>query len=327
MFGRNRLSACLLAATVTLAGIHAGPALAAPAQVTTQVPGFYRQALGDYEVTALYDGYVDLHLQLMKGMTEDKLQKLVARMFLDHSKGVQTAVNAYLVHTGDSLILVDAGSAACFGPTLGNIVTNIKAAGYRPEDVDTVLLTHMHADHLCGLLDSQGKPAFAKAQVLAAQQDADFWLSEQIAAAAPKEAQGFFKMARDSVAPYQAEGRFNTFKTGESVVSGAQIVETHGHTPGHTSFLFQSQGKKLLVWGDIIHNHAVQFSHPDVSFEFDVDQKQAIKTRKTVIEQSVKNGWAIAGAHLPFPGLGHIRKEKSGYAWVPVEFGPIRKDR
>ncbi|NSL54705.1 MBL fold metallo-hydrolase [Uliginosibacterium aquaticum] len=326
-FSRQLLSVALALASLG-AGMSAAPALAAPpAQLKTQVPGFYRYAVGDFEVTALYDGYVDLDSKLLKGMRAQQIQSLMARMFMQDSKGVQTAVNAYLVHTGERLILVDAGSASCFGPTLGRVLENVRAAGYAPEAVDTVLLTHMHPDHMCGLLGADGKPAFTRATVWAAQEDADFWLSEKIAAAAPEGNQPFFRMAREAVAPYQAAGTFRTFKAGEAIVAGVSVLPTHGHTPGHSSYLLTSGTQKLLVWGDIVHNHAVQFMHPEVSLEFDTDQKKAIATRKALFAQAAKAGWGIAGAHLPFPGLGRIRKDAQGYAWVPVEFGPIRSDR
>lgn len=318
----------LFAAALTLAALGTLAAhAAAPAQVKSQVPGFYRYAVGDFEVTALYDGYVDLGTQLLKGMRADHIQSLLARMFIENSKGVQTAVNAYLIHTGEHLILVDAGAAGCFGPTLGQVADNVRAAGYQPEAVDSVLLTHLHPDHLCGVLDKAGRPAFPNATVWAAQEDVDFWLSETIAAAAPEGNQPFFKMARDAAAPYLAAGRFRAFKPGDDLLPGVSVVTSHGHTPGHSSYLFASKGKNLLVWGDIVHSHSVQFMHPEVSLEFDVDQKQAIATRKALFERAAKAGWGIAGAHLPFPGLGHIRKDAKGYAWVPVEFGPIRSDR
>nr|WP_247652849.1 hypothetical protein [Ideonella aquatica] len=108
---------------------------------------------------------------------------------------------------------------------------------------------------------------------------------------------------------------------------GLSVVPTHGHTPGHSSFLFSSKGRQLLVWGDVVHSHAVQFAHPEVSLEFDVNQKQAIATRKALFQRAAQAGWQIAGAHLPFPGLGRIRQDAKGYAWVPVEFGPIRADQ
>ncbi|MEN3113515.1 MBL fold metallo-hydrolase [Uliginosibacterium paludis] len=300
---------------------------AAPAPVKTQVPGYYRYANGDFEVTALYDGYIDLGTSLLKGLRAPEIQSLLARMFIEHSKGVQTAVNAYLVNTGEHLVLVDAGAASCFGPSLGQVQDNIRAAGYKPEEIDTVLLTHLHPDHLCGVLDKSGQPAFPNATLWASQGDADFWLSEKVAAAAADDAKPFFRMAMDAVKPYQAAGHFMSFKPGEALLPGVSVVPTPGHTPGHSSYLFSSGKQKLLLWGDIVHSHSVQFQHPEVSLEFDVDQKQAIATRKALFQQAANAGWAIGGAHLPFPGLGHIRKDAKGYAWVPVEFGPIRSDR
>lgn len=319
-----------LFAAAPLSGVPLGgaSALAAPpAQIKTQVPGYYRLGLGSFEVTALYDGFVDLHVGLLKGMGVEQIQSLLARMFLEHTDGVQTAVNAYLVHTGERLILVDAGSAACFGPTLGQVVANIRAAGYAPEAVDTVLLTHLHPDHVCGLLSADGSVAFPNATVWAAQEDVDYWLSEAVAEAAPEGNRPFFTMARQAVEPYQAAGRFRSFGRNDALLPGVTVVPTPGHTPGHTSYLFDSGGQKLLVWGDVVHSHSVQFRHPEVALEFDTDQDAAISTRRAVFARAVEEGWRIAGAHLPFPGLGRMRAEAEGFAWVPAEFGPIRDSR
>ncbi|MBK9218110.1 MAG: MBL fold metallo-hydrolase [Uliginosibacterium sp.] len=316
----RRLAAASLV-SLSLAAGAATPAL------TTQVPGYYRQALGGFSVTALYDGYIDLNTQLLKGIQADDLQRLLARMFLDNTRGVQTAVNAYLVHTGEQLVLVDTGAGQCFGPGLGSLLDNLRASGYAPEAVDAVLLTHLHPDHLCGLLDREGRAVFPNAKVWATQADADFWLSEQVAGAAPEAMRPFFKMAREAVAPYRTKGAFAAYTPGERLYPGISALPTPGHTPGHAGYLFQTAGKQLLLWGDIVHNHAVQFAQPDVSIEFDTDQKQAVATRKAVFAEATKQGWMIGGAHLPFPGLGHIRQEAGAYAWVPVEYGPLRSDR
>lgn len=325
---RPLLASLGLALLASAATVPSTALAAPPASVTAQVPGFYRATVGDFDVTALYDGFAELPAALLKGMQAKEIQDLLARMFVQSTPAVQTAVNAYLVHTGQHLVLVDTGAAQCFGPTLGQTLANLRAAGYQPQDVDTVLLTHLHPDHLCGLLDAQGQPAFPNATVLAAQADADFWLSEKTAQAAPQGMQGMFAMARKSAAPYQAAGRFKTFADGQQqLLPGISAVPSRGHTPGHTSYMVSSKGRELLVWGDIVHSHAVQFTHPEVSIEFDTDQKQAIATRKTLFRQAAQQGWMIAGAHLPFPGLGHIRHDKHGYAWVPVEFGPVRNER
>ncbi|WP_044873602.1 MBL fold metallo-hydrolase [Pseudomonas sp. LFM046] len=321
-----------LIAALSLALPFAAPiaAQAAPvAKQQTQVPGFYRMAVGELEVTALYDGYVDLDTKLLKGARAEDIQSLLARMFIESGKGVQTAVNAYLVNTGKHLVLVDTGSAKCFGPTLGGILGNLKAAGYQPEQVDSVLLTHLHPDHACGLLDAEGKPAFANATVFVAQDEAAFWLSPEAAAKAPADSKAFFEMAQKAVAPYKTAGKLKTYTPGDALVEGVSAAPSPGHTPGHTGYLFSSKGQALLVWGDVVHNHAAQFAHPDIAIEFDVDNAKAIASRKQVFAAAAKDKLWVAGAHLPFPGLGHVRSEGEGkgYAWVPAEFGPIRSDR
>lgn len=294
-------------------------------QQKTQVPGYYRLMLGSFEVTALYDGAIDLDEKLLKSIAKRDIQRLLARQFLKGPK-VQTAVNAYLVNTGNKLVLVDAGAAKLFGPGLGNIVDNLKAAGYSPEQVDTVLVTHLHGDHVNGLVTAEGKAVFTKAEVWSAKADNDFWLSEEIAAKAPTEAQGFFKMARDAAAPYLAAGKWKTFDSDRELLAGVSSVDTHGHTPGHASYLFQSGDQRLLILGDLVHNHAVQFARPEVAIEFDVDPKQAVITRKRIFFQAAKEKLMVAGMHLPFPGIGHVRKETAGgYAWVPAEFAPLSK--
>ncbi len=316
------LGGLLLAAFASLTVMPPLARAEAP-QVQTQVPGYYRTQLGDFEVTALYDGAIELETKLLKNARPQDLNALLARMFVGNPK-MQTAVNAYLINTGKNLVLVDTGAAKLFGPSLGNIAANLKAAGYSLEQVDTVVLTHLHADHMGGLNDAGSQPIFPKARILAAQEDNDFWLSEKVAAAAPEGMQPFFKLSRDSAAPYLAKGQWATFAAGSELVPGIRAVKANGHTPGHTAFAVESKGQKLLIWGDLVHAHAVQFAKPGVSIEFDVDQKQAIATRKAIMKEAAASKVLVGGMHLPFPGLGHVRAEgKGSYAWVPVEFAPL----
>ncbi|OMQ27005.1 MBL fold metallo-hydrolase [Serratia oryzae] len=310
---------------IALACASVGPqisAASAPAQQQTQVPGYYRMMLGNMEVTALYDGYTNLQTKLFHNISEPDMQKLLARMFVDSTSGIQTAVNAFLVNTGTHLVLVDAGTAQCFGPTLGAIQSNLRAAGYQPEQVDTVLLTHLHPDHACGIND-QGKAAFPNATLYVAKAEADYWLSKEIAQKAPQAAQPMFKLSQEAVAPYEAQGRLKRYAPGDSLIPGVEVVSTPGHTPGHSAYLFSSAGQNLLLWGDIVHSHSLQFAQPKVSLEFDTDSEQAIATRLKVFADAAKKQLWIGGAHLPFPGLGHVRAEKSGYAWVPIEYAPV----
>ncbi|GLK88018.1 MBL fold metallo-hydrolase [Pseudomonas turukhanskensis] len=295
-----------------------------PAQLKTQAPGYQRLAVGDYEVTALFDGYNDLGPTLLKGLSQKEIHALLARKNITGA-GVQTAFNAFLINTGKNLVLVDTGAGHCIGATAGGLPAAIRAAGYSPEQVDTILLTHMHLDHVCGLVDDKGAAVFANAVVYAAQAEADFWLSKSNLEKAPEEAKGYFKIAQNSTAPYVTAGRLKTFGLGEAPLAGVSTVNLAGHTPGSTGYQFTSNGQSILFMGDIIHSFAVQFAHPEVSIGFDNDSSKAIAARKKLFTQVAHDNIWVAAAHLPFPAIGHIRVEGKGFAWVPVEYGPYQR--
>lgn len=297
-------------------------AQAASTPVGTQVPGYHRLQLGELEITALYDGYNVIDRSLLKGASEQDIQRLLADRFLDES-GVQTAVNAFLINTGDRLVLIDTGSAQCFGPSLGRVGDNLSASGYRPEQVDLILLTHLHPDHVCGLRDQNGGRAFPNAQVRASKTDADYWLSEEQANNAPESKRPMFKMARESILPYISASRFGTFTVDDPLLPGLTAVAAPGHTPGHTGYRFDTAQGSLLFWGDIVHSHAVQFARPEVAIDYDSDQARAVETRRALLAETAENRWWIGGAHLPFPGIGHVHADGQGYRWVPLEYSPL----
>ncbi len=317
------LSVASLSAFTSLSPVIATYALA-PAQQKTQVPGFYRMALGDFEVTALYDGYIYLdNKKLLKNIKETDLQKLLERMFIS-STNVQTSINAYLVNTGNNLVLIDVGSAKCFGPTAGFIQDAIKASGYKSSQIDTIVITHLHPDHTCGLATLEGKRAFPNAVVRVAKLESDYWLDPIREAKAPEDLKPFYKMVRDAIQPYKDAEKFKPFSPNETIVPGLVTIPTTGHTPGHTSYQFSSKNETFLVLGDIIHSHAVQFPRPKVGIQFDADSKKAISIRSSLFENAAKNKIWLAGAHLPFPGIGHIRSEGKGYVWVPLEYSSFK---
>ena len=293
-----------------------------------QVPGVYRQLVGALQVTALFDGVAFLPARQLKDIDLARAEGWLGAAHVPHTpKGVQTAVNAYLEQPAGELVLVDAGTAGCFGPSLGQVLGNLRAAGVRPEDVNHVLLTHAHPDHLCGLLTAEGQVAYPNATVWLSAADAAYWLDTATRDQMPEPMRPLFDMARQAVAPYQAAGRFKAFGPGDALPAGAERVDSPGHTPGHTSWLFRGSAGQapLLVWGDVVHYHAVQFRQPKASFEYDSDRRQAVASRQRLLARAADQGWWVAGAHLPFPCIGHVRREgRAGYAWVPAEFGPAR---
>ena len=324
---RRRGAIALLALALTGAAgmLTALPSGAeAPLQQKVQAPGWYRMQFGNFEVTALYDGYIDLDSAILKDAAPADIERLLARSFQKSPN--MTSVNGYLVNTGARLVLIDAGAAGLFGPTLGRLLANLKASGYAPEQVDAVLVTHLHGDHVGGVT-ADGRMAFPNATVHVDKRESEFWLSKARLDAAPKEMKDFFQGAQSAAAPYVAAGRWKTYDGDAELVPGIRPMSygaAPGHTPGHEGYLVESAGQKLLVWGDVVHSAAVQFARPGVTITFDADPKAARATRQRLYDQAVKERLLIASTHISFPGLGHIRKEGAGYAWVPVEYGPPR---
>ena len=307
----------VLAATLAPAAVHAaGPQ-------PKNVPGYYRMMLGDFEVTAISDGTVALPVdKILTNVKPGQVDKALAKQFL--KAPVETSVNGYLINTGTKLVLIDSGAAGLFGPTLGKLAANLKAAGYSAEQVDEVYITHLHPDHVGGLM-VDGKMAFPNAVIRADKHDSDFWLSEDNMKKAPKDVQGFFQGAMASLTPYVKADKFKSFEGNTDLAPGIKAIASHGHTPGHAIYAIESKGQKLVLWGDLMHVAAVQFPNPSVTIAFDVDSKAAAAQRKKAYADAAKGGYIVGSAHLSFPGLGRLRAEGAGYAFVPVNYSPPAK--
>jgi glyoxylase-like metal-dependent hydrolase (beta-lactamase superfamily II) len=299
----------------------AAPVQAAAPMAKVQAPGFQRMMLGAFEITVLSDGTVDLPVDQLLSQAPAKTTQTLAKAHL--TVPLETSVNAYLINTGSKLILVDAGAASSFGPTLGRLLINLKAAGYEAGQIDEVLITHFHGDHVGGLLDG-GKAAFPNATVRADQREADFWLGQANMDKAPAEMKGYFKNAMAATQPYVATGKFQPFKGNTEFAPGVRATSTYGHTPGHTSYLIESEGQKLLLVGDLIHVGPVQFKEPTVTIKFDSDQKAALAARTSAFSQAAKDGILIGATHLSFPGVGHVYSEGKSYRWAPVNYTRAR---
>lgn len=309
-FARAALAAAL---AFGLAAAHAEAPLA-----KSQAPGWYRMKLGSFEVTALSDGTVNLPVdKLLTNIQPQTLTSLLARSYL--KAPVETSFNGYLVNTGSKLVLIDTGAAGLFGPTLGKLVANLKASGYQPEQVDEIYITHMHPDHVGGLM-ADGKAAFPNAVVRADTREGDYWLSAANMEKAPADAKGFFQGAMAALKPYQDAGKLKPFDGETELVPGVRAVPARGHTPGHTIYVVESQGERLVLWGDLMHVAAVQFAMPQTTIQFDVDSKAAMPQRQKNFADAAKKGYYVGIAHVSFPGIGKLRADGKGYDWIPVNY-------
>ncbi len=313
-----------LLACLALAGLPLVPAHAAAPLQKTQAPGWYRPLVGDFAVTALSDGTVRLHvLQLLRG-DPARLKAALERGHL-FGETVETSVNAYLVNTGGKLVLVDAGAGTLFGPTLGSLVQNLRAAGYQPEQVDEIVISHMHPDHVGGLA-ANGTRVFPKATLRIDKRDVDFWLSDANMNAAPEASRGFFRGAMASVRPYQQSGQLKPFEGATEIVPGVRAIPTYGHTPGHTIYSIESKGERLVLWGDLMHVAAVQFEDPSVTIQFDTDSTPAAQHRAQAYAEAARGGYMVGAPHLSFPGLGRLRAnaDGKGYTFTPLNYSILK---
>jgi glyoxylase-like metal-dependent hydrolase (beta-lactamase superfamily II) len=330
--GRILLFALALVGVPT---ILAPPADAAAPQVRTQGPGFYRMMLGEFEVTALLDGThrfpaYQVLARLKPGndgasgsrellSTASPGETDAALAAIDLRAPPEGSINAFLINTGSKLVLIDTGAGALYGACCGHLLQNLRSAGYQPEQVDLVLLTHLHVDHVGGVM-ADGKIAFPNAVVRVSKRDADYWLDAADEKAAPQLLIPMFEGAKHVLAPYIASGQFQPFDYGAELLPGIQPIPTPGHSPGHSSYMIESRGQKLLVWGDIVHVAPVQFPDPGVITTYDSDGASAERQREMLFADAKLEGYWIGAAHITFPGLGHVGLRDGHFIWIPTEY-------
>jgi glyoxylase-like metal-dependent hydrolase (beta-lactamase superfamily II) len=309
-----RVNRILKTLAVTLTGFMAISVTHAATQ--TASPGFYKMKLGADTIIALSDGSFALPAgQIMveahKGEVKDALTKA-------HSGAtVPTSVNAFLIDTGTKRILIDTGSGAFLGPTLGEAEKHLEAAGYQPEQIDEVLITHLHADHAGGLVN-KGQVVFPNAIVRVDENEARFWQDRGNIAKVDPSVQGTFDAVEAALTPYAAAGHLETFHAGEQIESGITAVSEPGHTPGHTGYRIESDGQVLVVWGDLVHLAMVQLPDPKVTIKFDSAPANAIAAREKALSDAAQKGYLVAAAHIDFPGIGKVSKTGRGYVWTPI---------
>ena len=270
----------------------------------------FSMKLGDSKVFLLSEGQRNGSADILIGATPEMIAKYAP------DNAFPMAANAFLWQTGGKNILFDTG----YGKFLFD---NLKSLQIKPEDVDAVCITHMHGDHIGGLLHD-GKAAFPNASLYLAQSEYDFWTNDEVIHQLPENAKGGFLLAKKVIEAYK--DRLQLFEPNAvnppyhtTLYPGIKAIASYGHTPGHTAYLIESGNDKLLIWGDLTHAMSVQMPYPEVAVTYDANPEMAIQSRAVILQFVSDEAIPVAGMHIPYPGIGILTKSCPGYLFIPAK--------
>jgi glyoxylase-like metal-dependent hydrolase (beta-lactamase superfamily II) len=298
-------------------------ALAArPADEPFQGAGSYRFNLGTARVAVVSDGTFPIappHPTLGGNAPEADVRRAFADAFVPYDR-VVGHVNVLMVRTSVDVVLVDTGCGPGFAPTTGKLLQHLALLGVEPRDVSAVILTHAHRDHVGGVLDEYGAPAFPHARYLVHRDELAFWaggnpdLSRSGAPAEVKRA-----TAATAARTFAALDKvLSPFADGEQLLAGVRVVAAPGHTPGHCALQVTSGAERLLYVTDAVHHAAINLPHPEWHVAYDADPAAAAESRRSLLARAAADGMLVSGSHLPFPALGHVRAAGKGFEWEPA---------
>ncbi|VUC82710.1 hydrolase [Raoultella terrigena] len=266
--------------------------------------------VGDYQVTALSDGNMSVSLGILSGIDPADADERQRAAGVADPQALH--INAYLICGRGRTILVDSGTGGRNNAG-GQLPASLRQLGIAPADVDTILLTHGHPDHIGGLLDADGEAVYKNARLYLHPREIAYWQDDVLMMRASERVQGNFALFRRTLAGY--EGRVNLL-TGDEVLPGIHPVWLPGHTPGHSGFRIDAGDKPLLIWGDIVHFPHIQSALPAVAVAFDADPAEAADTRRRILAQAAGEQWLIAGMHLASAGFARLEAVDDGYRIV-----------
>lgn len=269
--------------------------------------------IGDFTVSTLLDGAVSVgDPQKTFGMNVEAstFQSISEENFIpaDRFKAYFTPT---VVDTGSEVVLFDTGVGENGRPARGNMRAALASAGYAPEQIGVVVLTHMHPDHIGGLMEG-GAPTFPNARYVIGAVEHNFWSKMD------PEANGVTKLFTRNVAPLADKMTF--LDDGGSVASGITAVAAFGHTPGHMTYMLESNGQQLLLAADTANHYVWSLAHPDWEVRFDMDKEAAANTRRSVFDRLAADRIPFVGYHMPFPATGFVDKAGSGFRYVAASY-------
>ena len=314
---RTVLTGAALGALAPLA--MRSPTQAAAPAAGKQVPGVYRYKIGEFEVTSFNDGFVKVPKldAFVVNQPLETIQKAVEAAFIPKDD-VRVPFNPLLVNTGKNLVLFDSGFGDSGSPTQGGLLANLAAAGVDPKSIDTVIISHFHADHISGIRAKAGAANFPNAEIMVPAGEWTFWNDAGEASKAADAWKGAFANVKRVFDPIAKDVK--QFEFGKELVPGITAVDARGHSPGHAAFAISSGNASLMYIADVT-NHPVLFArNPEWRLWADMIPDQALTTRRKLLDMAAAERMPITGYHYPFPAVGYIAKLGNGYDFVPANW-------
>lgn len=294
------------------AGARPAPSRAEAPMLGLARPMHYRFRLGEFEVTTLLDGAVQVngpHPIFGENVFEEDVAELAEQTFLPASR-MEIPFTPTLVNTGGELVLFDTGNGDIGRrPAAGLLAERLSAAGYSAEMVDRVVLTHFHPDHIAGLTEG-GTPVFPNAEYVFPAEEYDYWSNAK--------PEGNGKLVQDKVVPLAERARM--IAPGETVAPGIEAVKAWGHTPGHTVYHLESGGARLMLMADTANHYVMSVQRPEWHVRFDMDKEMAVATRKEILGMIAADRIPVIGYHMPPPSVGYLEALERGFRWVPASY-------
>ncbi|MEO1292792.1 MAG: MBL fold metallo-hydrolase [Pseudomonadota bacterium] len=310
MFTRRAALAGLTAAAAT-------PVLAKAPMTGVRRPQAYTAKLGAFEVSTIFDGAVQFpgpHPIFGQDKTKEEVDALLVENFLP-TDTIEIGFTPVIVNTGNEVVLFDTGNGALRrGKGAGLMRERLGVIGITPEQVDVIVLTHFHPDHIGGLMED-GQPAYPNARYVTMAAEYDFWSPEDKLTGGTERVA---KLTQSNVVPMAEKMTFLT--PDQDVVSGITAIDASGHTPGHAAIHIESEGKRLLLGADFCNHYVVSMQRPDWHVRFDMDKAKAGETRKRLFDMIAADRIPFAGYHMPFPSIGYAEKLGEGYRFVPASY-------